>query len=121
MPKLNEARLVEYEIRPWGTFYNIDEGDLFKTKTIKVNPGCRLSRQRHTNREEHWIIISGEGIMELNGKEWRVMRGDTIFIDKMDIHRITNDDNEPLVFCEVQLGVCDEDDIERLDDDYGRI
>ena len=90
-------------------------------KRIFVFPGKRLSLQRHKLREEVWVIVEGSGLMTLGDKTFPVKKGDVLNIPKYTIHRIENNtESEPLVFIETQMGICPEDDIERIEDDYGR-
>jgi mannose-6-phosphate isomerase len=97
-----------------------EAGD-FKVKTIEVHPGQRLSYQRHSRRSEHWFVVGGEGIVTLDGTSIDVRRGDAVDVPLGTAHRIQNIGDVPLVFVEVQHGdYFGEDDIVRLDDDYGR-
>jgi len=110
------------EERPWGSYEILHEHEDYKIKRIVVKPGQRLSLQRHTKRAEHWIIIQGSGIATLNDERIPVTKGSTIHVQLHDIHRIENTGDQELVFVEVQTGTYfGEDDIERLQDDYGRI
>jgi mannose-6-phosphate isomerase-like protein (cupin superfamily) len=80
-----------------------------------------LSLQRHQHRDEHWFVVSGQGIWTLDGVEKRVVAGQSVDIPRRSAHRIQNDGMENLVFTEVQTGnYFGEDDIERLEDDFGR-
>jgi mannose-6-phosphate isomerase len=107
--------------RPWGTYTVLVEGSGFKVKTIEVRPGQRLSYQKHSRRSEHWFVVSGEGLVTLDGITSGVRYGDAIDVPKGAAHRIHNTGAAPLVFVEVQHGdYFGEDDIVRLDDDYGR-
>ncbi len=122
------------EQRPWGSFTVLDEGPGYKVKRIEVLAGNRLSLQTHQQRDEHWSIVSGAGIFthEVHGnllklvkaapeellRQTHVAPGFQLKILKGTKHRI--EAIEDLVFIETQLGVCDEDDIERFEDDYGR-
>lgn len=108
--------------RPWGSFTILDEGADYKVKRIEVLPGKRLSYQRHTRRSEHWFIVSGTAKVTLNGVETLVNTFQTVDIAAQDAHRVENPDPENLlVFIEVQTGeYFGEDDIERLEDDFGR-
>lgn len=110
------------ETRPWGNFTILDEGAGYKVKRIEVLPGKRLSYQRHSRRSEHWFIISGTAKVTLNGNEILVPSGQSIDISRGDAHRVENPaDNALLVFIETQTGdYFGEDDIVRLDDDFGR-
>jgi mannose-6-phosphate isomerase len=92
-----------------------------KVKRLTVDPGQRLSYQRHSRRAEHWFVVSGEGVVTLDGVERKVAAGSAVDVPIGTAHRIASTGSEPLVFVEVQVGsYFGEDDIERLDDDYGR-
>ena len=108
--------------RPWGRYFIIDERSTYKLKRIEVEPGKRLSYQYHKKRSEVWIIIKGKGLITLNDKVKEHSKGDTILIPQGMKHRIENNSNEKVVFIEVQTGsYFGEDDIVRIEDDYGRI
>jgi mannose-6-phosphate isomerase len=111
-----------FDQRPWGSFTVLDEGDGYKVKRIEVYPGKRLSYQRHARRAEHWYVVRGTAKVTLNGVEILVKSGETVDIAVRDAHRVENpSDSEQLVFVEVQTGdYFGEDDIERLEDDFGR-
>ena len=114
--------VTEHTERPWGGYTVLAEAGDFKVKTIEVHPGQRLSYQRHSRRAEHWFVVRGEGVVTLDGQEIDVRRGDTIDVGLGAAHRIRNTGTDPLVFVEVQHGdYFGEDDIVRLDDDYGRV
>ncbi len=107
--------------RPWG-FYEVlaDEPD-HKVKRITVYPGQRLSLQRHQRRDEHWQMIQGQGMLRLNERDIAIKTPDHAEILRGTLHRMTNTGSEEIVFIEVQIGdYFGEDDIERIDDDYGR-
>lgn len=109
-------------IRPWGEYIILEDTPKYKSKKIIINPGQRISYQFHTKRSEVWVIVSGTGILTLDGAEKKVSYGDAILIPVYSKHRIHNNSNEKLVFIEVQTGqYFDEDDITRIDDDYNRI
>ena len=112
-----------YDERPWGNFTVLDDGDYFKVKRIEVLPGKRLSYQRHSRRAEHWFIVRGIAKVTLNGAEILVSAGNAIDIPVETAHRVENPDtSETLVFIETQTGdYFGEDDIVRLDDDFGRV
>ena len=112
----------EFDRRPWGTYEVLDEGPTFKVKRIEVLPGKRLSYQKHSRRAEHWFVVSGIAKVTLDGAEIEVPTGQAIDIPKLSAHRVANDASETLVFIEVQRGdYLGEDDIVRLQDDYGRV
>lgn len=111
-----------FEQRPWGSYTILDEGENYKVKRIEVSPGKRLSYQRHSRRSEHWYVVQGTAKVTLNGVEILVNSGSDVDIACGDAHRVENPSvDEPLVFVEVQTGdYFGEDDIVRLDDDFGR-
>ena len=109
------------ETRPWGSFEVLIDECGYKVKKIVVNRDGKLSLQLHTKRNEYWHILSGHGEMQLGNTAWVVQSGDTVEIDKLEVHRISNVSDRPLVILELQTGVCEEDDIIRIKDDYGRI
>ena len=112
-----------YDERPWGSFTVLDEGDGFKVKRIEVLPEKRLSYQRHSRRAEHWFVVRGTAKVTLNGTDILVSAGGDVDIPVETAHRVENPDaNETLVFIEIQTGdYFGEDDIVRLEDDFGRI
>jgi mannose-6-phosphate isomerase len=112
----------KFDSRPWGSFTVLDEGENYKVKRIEVLPGKRLSYQRHSRRAEHWFVVRGTAKVTLNGREILVKAGEAIDIARETAHRVENPDtSELLVFVETQTGdYFGEDDIVRLDDDFGR-
>jgi mannose-6-phosphate isomerase len=111
-----------YDERPWGSFTVLDEGAAWKVKRIEVLPGKRLSYQKHSRRAEHWMIVAGTARVTLDGKEIILKSSQVVDIPIGAAHRIENPGPEKLVFIEIQHGdYFGEDDIERLQDDYGRI
>jgi hypothetical protein len=109
------------ETRPWGTYKVIEGGETFQAKIITVTPKQRLSYQTHEKRAEYWVVVRGSGIATLEGKDVVLNYGDAIIIEAGEAHRISNPSDEDLVFIEVQTGTYfGEDDIVRLEDDYGR-
>ena len=111
----------KFDRRPWGTFTVLDEGDDHKVKRIEVLPGKRLSYQKHSKRAEHWVIVKGTARVTLNDEEISVPSGEAIDIPVGAAHRVENPGEEMLVFIEVQRGsYLGEDDIVRLQDDFGR-
>ena len=112
---------AEHDERPWGDYTVLDEGADYKVKRIVVVAGKRLSYQRHARREEHWLIVHGAGRVTLDGKVFDVLPGSAVDVPVGAAHRIANTGSEPLTLIEVQRGdYFGEDDIVRLDDDYGR-
>ena len=122
---INDKRKMmnEYDKRPWGSYTVLDEGENFKVKRIEVLPEKRLSYQSHRRRSEHWFVVGGTAKVTLNDREIIVKTGEAIDIKVGDKHRVMNPDSEELlVFIETQTGdYFGEDDIERYEDDFGRM
>ena len=117
----NSDNSPKFDRRPWGTFTVLDEGDGFKVKRIEVLPGKRLSYQKHAQRAEHWVVVQGTAKVTRDDEEISVPAGESIDIAVGSAHRVENADTELLVFIEVQRGdYLGEDDIVRLQDDFGR-
>jgi mannose-6-phosphate isomerase-like protein (cupin superfamily) len=111
----------EHEERPWGSYTVLEDAPSHKVKRIEVHPDNRLSYQRHQKRAEHWFVVAGTAEVTLDGTVHRLEAGSAIDIPMAAAHRMRNPGSETLVFIEVQMGeYFGEDDIERLDDDYGR-
>jgi mannose-6-phosphate isomerase len=108
--------------RPWGSFTVLDEGEDYKVKRIEILPRKRLSYQRHARRSEHWFIVRGIAKVTLNGTEFLVKSGEDVDVAAGDAHRVENPDPEKLlIFIETQTGeYFGEDDIVRIEDDFGR-
>ena len=110
-----------FDRRPWGTFTVLDEGINFKVKRIEVLPGKRLSYQKHSQRAEHWVVVQGTAKVTLDGRDITIETGQAIDIAIGAAHRVENPGAVPLLFIEVQRGsYLGEDDIVRLQDDFGR-
>ena len=110
-----------FDRRPWGTFTVLDEGINYKVKRIEVLPGKRLSYQKHARRSEHWMAVAGRARVTLDGAETVLSEGQTVDIPAGVAHRIENTGESTLVFIEIQRGsYFGEDDIVRLQDDFGR-
>lgn len=108
--------------RPWGFYEILSDQTDHKVKRIVVYPEKRLSLQRHRCRSEHWHLIYGEAIATLDGKQIELKKGDSIDIPVGATHRIENKTKENIAFIEIQSGdYFGEDDIERLEDDFGRL
>ncbi|HUS12592.1 MAG TPA: phosphomannose isomerase type II C-terminal cupin domain [Pyrinomonadaceae bacterium] len=112
---------TRFDRRPWGTFTVLDEAEGFKVKRIEVLPGKRLSYQKHAQRAEHWVVVEGIARVTLDDADIIVNAGEAIDIAIGAAHRVENPGDKTLVFIEVQRGgYLGEDDIVRLQDDYGR-
>ena len=113
--------MLEKSDRPWGKYEVLQESSTHKVKCIWVNPGQRLSYQRHAKRSEHWFIVQGTGEVTINGEVQPIAPGDTVDFGIGVLHRISNTGKEIIIFVEVQTGTYfGEDDIERIEDDFGR-
>lgn len=108
------------EDRPWGYYQILSESHNYKTKLIYIKENSKLSYQKHKFRNEHWFIVSGTASVIKNGDGITLYPGDSIDFLAGDLHRIGATDT-PVTFIEVQTGIYfGEDDIERIEDDYGR-
>jgi len=118
-----EEHLLHRKVhRPWGWYDSVDEGERFKVKRIQVKPGASLSLQRHQHRAEHWIVVKGEAEITCGEKVFTLQENQSTYIAQGEIHRLKNVGVIPLEIIEVQSGAyLGEDDIERLDDTYGRV
>jgi mannose-6-phosphate isomerase-like protein (cupin superfamily) len=107
--------------RPWGFYEILHQEPGIQIKRITVTAGNRFSLQTHEHRAEHWFITAGDGYVTKNGWVHHVMPGRVVVIEKGDQHRAQAAKDNDLVFLEVQVGsYLGEDDIVRLEDDYGR-
>lgn len=111
----------EFDRRPWGSYEVLEETSTFKVKRIEVLPRKRLSYQKHSKRAEHWFVVTGTAKVTLDDEEIIVNAGESIDIPIGAAHRVENPGDEDLIFIEVQRGTyLGEDDIVRLQDDFGR-
>ena len=113
------------EHRPWGSFENLLDTDYCKVKRIIVKPGQRLSYQYHHKRSECWVVVQGRATVTLDGKDFEYesdnQLGNVVNIPVGTKHRVRNDEEIDLIFIETQTGsYFGEDDIVRIEDDYGR-
>jgi mannose-1-phosphate guanylyltransferase len=107
--------------RPWGYYDSIDVGIGFQVKKIMVNPGAKLSLQKHLHRSEHWVIVQGIANITCGKETFKLEKNQSTYIPKGEIHRLENLQNVPLEIIEVQTGeYLGEDDIIRIEDDYYR-
>jgi len=115
-----ESLNKEYH-RPWGYYIILADEEDHKVKRIVVKPSKRLSLQLHHKRSEHWYVTSGEAIVTLGDREIAMKKGEAVDIPKTTAHRVQNLGNEALTFIEIQTGeYFGEDDIVRMEDDFGR-
>ena len=110
-----------FERRPWGGFETLAEGAGYKVKRLVVEPGHRISLQRHRFRAEHWVVVAGAPRIVVGGEVRRLKPRGTVDVPRGAWHRIENPGRRPVVIIEVQHGLhLDERDIIRRHDDYGR-
>jgi len=114
--------MSQIEERPWGSYEILLDEPYTKVKKITVKPGARLSYQYHEKRAENWTVVFGTALITIDGVELEVTEGNSFFIPEQAKHRVMNEsETDDLVFIEVQVGqYFGEDDIVRIEDDYGR-
>ncbi|MEJ0019958.1 MAG: mannose-1-phosphate guanylyltransferase/mannose-6-phosphate isomerase [Acetobacteraceae bacterium] len=107
--------------RPWGFFESLIHGDRFQVKRLVVNPGCKLSLQKHHHRAEHWVVVNGTALVTRDSDSLLVRENESVYLPLGCVHRLENPGKIPLALIEVQSGsYLGEDDIVRLEDDYMR-
>ena len=116
--KRDEVFTVE---RPWGAFQNFATNQNVTVKVITVTPGSRLSLQKHAQRAEMWQVLDEAPVdITVGDRQWQAQQGELIWIPLGEVHRMGNSGSTPARVLEVGFGHFDEDDIERLEDDYSR-
>jgi mannose-1-phosphate guanylyltransferase/mannose-6-phosphate isomerase len=119
----NRQQAVEHLriYRPWGYYQGIDIGSRYQVKRIVVKPDAKLSLQKHFHRSEHWVVARGTAEVTI-GTEIRVVHeNESTYIPIGSVHRLANPGKIPLELIEVQVGsYLGEDDIVRINDEYGR-
>jgi mannose-1-phosphate guanylyltransferase/mannose-6-phosphate isomerase len=116
-----EATTHTEVLRPWGRYRILEVGPRFKIKSIVVDVGQTLSLQRHHHRTEHWVVIRGTAQVAVGDQTFFVHEGESTFVPKSTLHRLSNQGKVPLEIIEVSNGeYIGEDDIERVEDVYGR-
>jgi mannose-1-phosphate guanylyltransferase/mannose-6-phosphate isomerase len=119
----NRREAVEHRrmFRPWGYYQGVDVGARYQVKRIVVKPGARLSLQKHFHRAEHWVVVNGTAEVTVGTDVRTVHENESVYIPIGSVHRLANPGKIPLELIEVQVGsYLGEDDIQRLDDAYGR-
>jgi mannose-6-phosphate isomerase len=106
--------------RPWGAFQQFATNEPVTVKIITVEPGHRLSLQRHEHRGELWQILDVPIHVEVDGRAWSAEVGEQIWVPRGAVHRMANHGERAGRLLEIAFGHFDEDDIERLQDDYSR-
>lgn len=108
--------------RPWGKYESVDWGTRYQVKRITVKPGAKLSVQMHHHRAEHWVVVSGTAKVTKGSKTFLVSENQSTYIPIGEVHALENPGKLPLELIEVQSGsYLGEDDIIRIEDNYGRI
>ena len=121
MTDTNTYAAGQRDTRPWGDWEVLDAGPGYVVKRIRVSPGGILSLQRHRHRAEDWVIVAGTGRVTLDDKHFDLAAGQIAHVNVHQVHRIANPGSVQMIFIEVQTGeLLSEDDIERLEDSYGR-
>ncbi|MGJ0342193.1 mannose-1-phosphate guanylyltransferase/mannose-6-phosphate isomerase [Aliarcobacter cryaerophilus] len=117
--QLHNIHLTGY--RPWGSYTVLEESTGYKIKKIEVNPGKRLSLQKHFHRSEHWIVVSGTATVTVGDEKRLVRPNESTYIKAGELHRLENEGKIPVVLIEAQVGeYTGEDDIVRVEDDFSR-
>lgn len=120
-PPTTTYRVGESDTRPWGSWHLLDVGLGYVVKRIVVEPGQRLSLQKHRHRAEHWVVVNGTARVVRGEEVLTVRENESIFLPLGVVHRMENAGDVPLVVIEVQMGQhLSEDDIIRLEDNYDR-
>ena len=106
---------MESATRPWGIWRVLDVDQGYKVKRLEILPDQAISLQYHNHRSEHWTIVQGEGKVIVDGNIFKVVKGESFYVPKQSLHKITNTHlNETLIAIEVQMGdICSEEDIVR--------
>lgn len=113
--------MLEFSERPWGTYQVLHTSDIAQVKEITVKAGSRLSYQTHQKRAEHWFITAGPALVTIDGETRTLNVGDSVDIGIGVAHRMAAPESNAVTFIEVQTGTYfGEDDIVRLEDDFGR-
>lgn len=117
MTKPNPVNIYK-EKRPWGNFKLFIENQKSTVKLLEVKAGKKISLQYHKKRSEFWYVVSGEGIVQIGNKSKNIKAGQSIYIERLCLHRITS--KVDMLILEIAFGGFKESDIVRLEDEYGR-
>lgn len=116
-----EASTHQRNYRPWGFYEGLTRNERFQVKRIVVNPGGKLSLQKHFHRAEHWVVVEGVALVTKGDAELLVRENESVYLPQGCVHRLENPGKIPLTLIEVQSGAyLGEDDIIRLEDSYNR-
>ena len=117
---LTEVHRTAY--RPWGGYSSVLSGDRFQVKRLFVKPGKKLSLQKHHHRAEHWVVVRGTAEVTIDGAVSVVTENQSIYLPPGCVHRLANPGKIDLELIEVQTGsYLGEDDIIRIEDEFGRV
>jgi mannose-1-phosphate guanylyltransferase len=117
--RLTEIHRTAY--RPWGGYSSVLNGDRFQVKRLFVKPGRKLSLQKHHHRAEHWVVVTGTAEVTIDGKVTMLAENESIYLPLGAVHRLANPGKILLELIEVQTGsYLGEDDIIRIEDEFGR-
>jgi len=120
-PSSQRVNPLVTEERPWGSWTVLEEGHRYKIKRLEVSPGERMSLQLHFHRSEHWVVVAGTARVRVGDRGIYVHPNQSTFVPAATLHRVENPGSVPLVIIEIQTGeYLQEDDIVRLQDQYGR-
>ncbi len=116
---LTQTHLTSY--RPWGGYTSVLNGERFQVKRLFVKPGKQLSLQKHHHRSEHWVVVRGTAEVRVDDKTMSLSENQSVYIPQGAVHRLANPGKILLELIEVQTGAyLGEDDIIRLEDEFGR-
>ena len=108
--------------RPWGSYTVLEDAPDCKVKRLVVKPGQVLSLQLHHRRSEHWTVVQGTAKVRVGEREFLLEQNQSTYIPMDTVHRLENPTERDIALIEVQCGdYFGEDDIERLEDRYGRV
>lgn len=125
--ELHKKKRVEKDIhrkvfKPWGSYEVLSEGEKYQVKRINVGAGKQISLQMHKHRSEHWVVVSGTARVSNDKGVLIVNKDESVYIPVGSVHRLENPGPGELVVIEIQNGdYLGEDDIVRIEDDYGRV
>lgn len=115
-----KKRKTYKEDRPWGGFSQFTHNELSTVKILRINPGERNSLQYHHHRQELWVSLDENSVVTVGDHTWNPKRFEEIYIDTKQSHRLAGANDKPGYILEISFGDFDENDIVRIEDNYGR-
>ena len=112
--------MTDIVVRGWGSYEVLLDDCGVKVKRITLSPNKRMSLQLHRERDELWLVISGAAFAQVGNETKAIETGDILVVPRLEVHRLTNESDSDMVMIEIQTGDCWENDIIRIEDDYGR-